>query len=37
MLIRRVLTCKATTKFIYPFSTDAKSLKIGVPKEIFPN
>lgn len=37
MLIRKILTCKATCQLVQPFATDAKSLKIGVPKEVFPN
>lgn len=35
MLIRRVLS--ARSQLIFNFSTDAKSLKIGVPKETFQN
>lgn len=35
MLIRKILACKAIGKNVYPFSVDAKSLTIGVPKEVF--
>lgn len=35
MLIRRVLS--ARSQLIFNFSTDAKNLKIGVPKETFQN
>ena len=35
MLIRRVLS--ARSKFAFGFSIDAKTLKIGVPKETFQN
>lgn len=37
MLIRKILTCKATCQLVRSFGTDAKNLKIGVPKEVFPN
>lgn len=37
MLIRKILKCKAASQLAAPFATDAKSLKIGVPKEVYPN
>jgi len=37
MLIRRVLTTAKRSQMIFNFATDAKSLKVGVPKEVFPN
>ena len=37
MLIRKILSCKSSLQIAYPFATDAKSLKIGVPREVFPN
>ena len=37
MLIRKILNCKAATQIVAPFATDAKNLKIGVPKEVFEN
>ena len=37
MLIRRILNCKNAKTLAAPFATDAKNLKIGVPKEVFPN
>lgn len=35
MLIRKILACKAIGKNAYPFAVDAKSLTIGVPKEVY--
>jgi NAD(P) transhydrogenase len=37
MLVRRVLSTTSRSKLVYDFSIDAKALKIGVPKEVFPN
>lgn len=37
MLIRRVLSSSSRFQLAYKFSTDAKNLKIGVPKEVFAN
>lgn len=37
MLVRKILSCKAVSQITRPFATDAKTLKIGVPKEVFTN
>lgn len=37
MLIRKILSCKVAPRIVFPFATDAKGLKIGVPKEVYPN
>lgn len=37
MLIRRVLSASKKFTFACNFATDAKSIRIGVPKEVFPN
>lgn len=37
MLIRKILSCKAANKHAYSFAVDAKSITIGVPKEVYEN
>lgn len=37
MLLRKILSCKVRAPVHRHFGTDAKNLRIGVPKEVFPN
>jgi alanine dehydrogenase len=37
MLIRKVLSSSIRYRIAYDFATDAKTLKIGVPKEVYAN